>query len=1153
MKGKSTSRAWWLSLLAALAIGLNPSSARARVIDNFNAAQRASWEDANPANLPLKGGQQADGKFTFSVPALGQPYFVSSKKTSETFELKEGRTIEFRVDLLNGQGPDSFAILGFIPQATGPNTLAGYGLAKSESDILITKGINKYFFNENVNPAVKNNNVTLVLNLAVRAGNVYITGQVLDKDDGNRVIWEKSFIDTPAADVMGDGKDEPPAPFTNLAGNFVLYLYADGGKDPTGYQVVYDNAEAFVTETTVVDNFNTAPRQDWEDANPANLPLKGGQIVDGKFQFAVPALGQAYFVTSKKTSKTYELTEGTRHEFSVDLVHGQGPDSFAILAWIPTATGPNTLAGYGLAKSETDVLITKGINKYFFNENPNPPLKNENVRLTLTLTVQNGNVTVRGRVFDKSDNDRVIFDKTYLDTPAAEVLADGKDEPPAPFVTSGNIVLYLYADGGKDANGYQVVYDDLTASVPPAAANEAPIVSEVTPGTGANYVAATDKLSFKIVDDKNIPDAGVVVTLNGVRYTTANGLTLSAAGTSRTASLGGFESNKDYSGDITITDSEGLARSTPLSFDTFTTAVRLVEIEDYNFNGGSFINSPTRGAEGGSANNAYNDLVGTPGADFNETRTAPRAQDSIYRTQDAIRMAHSLDRRRALYDNDQGVYDYDVGDLATGEWMNYTRDFAAGTYEIYLREAVVNLAQAESVLEKVTTAANVADQKTEVIGSFLAKTTGFTFRNIPLTDGAGVNRLKIRLSGVTTLRLRTVTADTDTGNRLLNYLAFVPVADAGVQRASIAALTPAAGASVDTVTPVIEVAIQNRDTTVNASTIKLTLNGVDVTGAKVSTTASGATLSYTLAKLPASGVLNKASISFKDNEGVEVKTEWQFAVVYRALDPASKLNAKGKTSGFKLHVVQASIDGGSLENSLDRAESQLASGSSIPRVVDTNAVVNTINFDKRAGEVRGYFPDDVMVPGIDPDVTGNGDNDFTVEIVTYLDLPAGVHRFGVICDDGYKVASGIAPINASTTPLAFHNGGPADETFDFVVSDAGIYPFRMVWYERAGAGHAEWFSVNPTTGERTLLNDAAAAGSIKAWSAVDIVAPSITLESAAKVNGPYTPVTATLNLASKTATLPLTGESQFFRLKGASPLKFKGTAIQGANVVLSWQ
>ena len=45
-----------------------------------------------------------------------------------------------------------------------------------------------------------------------------------------------------------------------------------------------------------------------------------------------------------------------------------------------------------LRHSTTDVLITKGINKYFYNENPDVPVKNDNVTLSLTMSVRGGNV-----------------------------------------------------------------------------------------------------------------------------------------------------------------------------------------------------------------------------------------------------------------------------------------------------------------------------------------------------------------------------------------------------------------------------------------------------------------------------------------------------------------------------------------------------------------------------------------------------------------------------------------------------------------------------------------------------------------------------------------------------------------------------------------
>ncbi|MBX3731143.1 MAG: hypothetical protein KF791_00965 [Verrucomicrobiae bacterium] len=101
---------------AVLLFLLLPSQLRAKVLDNFDAPQRTGWQDADPGGLGLPGGVQSGGRLTFGLPAVGRPFFVSSRKTTETFELREGRTVEFRVDLVSGQGPDSFAVLAFIPQ-----------------------------------------------------------------------------------------------------------------------------------------------------------------------------------------------------------------------------------------------------------------------------------------------------------------------------------------------------------------------------------------------------------------------------------------------------------------------------------------------------------------------------------------------------------------------------------------------------------------------------------------------------------------------------------------------------------------------------------------------------------------------------------------------------------------------------------------------------------------------------------------------------------------------------------------------------------------------------------------------------------------------------------------------------------------------------
>jgi hypothetical protein len=1132
----------------ALALALSLASllpASATVLDDFNAAKSSGWQDSNPTHQPLPGGQQANGVFTFNLPAVGQPFFVDSTKTSPTFELKEGRTIEFRVDMVSGQGPNSYAVVAFIPGSLnpGPDSLAGYGLAKSASDVIISKGINKYFIDDSSAP-VKNTNVTLVLNLSVKNGNVYITGQILDKDANNQVLWEKTFVDTPGADVMGKGTDSPPAPYITT-GNFVLYLYADNGTDPNGYQVVYDNAAYFITDSTVLDDFNAPQRSGWQDSNPAHQALPGGQQANGVFTFNLSDLGQDFFVDSTKITKTFSLDEGTRHEFSVDMISGQGPDSYAVLAFAPIATGADTLAGYGFAKSESDTLLTKGIRKYFIDDTAS--VKSANVTLVLTLTVENGNVTVRGRVLDKDNNNQVLWDKTFVDTPAADVMGTGTDDPPAPFVgMSGNVVLYLYAQNGTDPAGYQVVYDNLVAAEPPGATNQPPVISGISPNNGSAFLAAPVTLSFTAADDKPLPDTGISVSLNGTAFTSTNGSVLSGATTNRTVTLSsGTGVNTNYVATLVVTDSDNASVTNVLYFDTFTTSDRVIEIEDYNFSNGQYFNDPVPAPEGSPAANSYVEQIGTEGVDFHDTRTAPNAGDTMYRTQDPVRMQHTLDQPRSKYNPDGGTYGYDVIDIAADEWLNYTKNFVAGSYEVYLRESVVGFPEADSVLELVTSDPTQPNQTVSSLGSFLGKLSGFTFRNVPLTDGSGLNKSVLRLSGKTTLRLHQVTADTSSSARYQNYLIFVPVTEATVQRAVITSIEPAPDSTVQTASPNIVVTIQNRDTSVTTNSIVLRVNGQAVSPTIQGAT-NGTTVTWSMQPLPASGTLNSASIAFNDTQGTNQTTAWNFTITYASLDPANARPLPGPDRGMQVRVVQAP-QGSALDNSLDRAEQQLAPNSTIPAAMTTNAVMQIISMTKN-GAPFGNFTDYTDIPGVDGSI---GYDDFVVEAETWLQLAAGVYSFGVLTDDGYKLSAGATP--ASQAPiLAFHNGGPANETNDFVVATSGLYPFRFLWYQRGGDAYSQWFSVNQTTGERTLINDPNSPNAIKAYLTATL--PAIRVQSSSTVNSGYADVSsATVDTANKKVTIPVNGPARFYRLAGTSALHIKTAAIQGANIVLTFE
>lgn len=1140
-------------VLGIVFVSLSSQTIHARVLDNFDNNTKTDWKDFTfvPGfGLPTVSG----GQFKFVQPPAGQAVFSASTKTSEAFTLQDGRTIEFRVDLVKGNGKDAFAVMAFIPTSSSASTLGGYGFAKSTTDILVTKGIGKYFINEDPAVPIKNENITMVLSLTGKGTSVVINAKVLDKDSDNAVIYDKTVVDTAGADVLRNGTDSPSAPYFG-SGNFVLYCYQDFDKNAPQdtYEVTYDNVEVFVLDNTVVDNFDDNNKTDWKDFTfvPGfGLPTESG----GQFKFVQPPAGQAVFSASTKTSRAFDLVDGERLVLSVDLVQGNGKDAFAVLAFIPTSSSASTLAGYGFAKSTTDILLTKGIGKYFHNENPTPAIKNENVTLVLSLEGRAGSVIINGKVLDKDNNDAVIFDKTVVDTPAADVLRNGTDSPAAPYFGSGNFVLYCYQDFDKNApqDTYEVTYDNAIVAGPPVAANTLPIISDLRPVEFSNFLPASTQISFKVTDDKPLDNAKIVLTLNGVSHSATNGLTVTGTGNIRTASMGGLLENVDYTAEIKVTDSDNATSASTFYFDTFTASDLVIEVEDFNFGGGQFFDNPIVVAEGtGPQSKAYANQAGVLGTDYSDVRTS--LQNVPYRPDDYVRMQHSLDITRAKFTAAGGanssVFDYDVGDIDAGEWLNYTRTFPAGTYEVYLRESLINGVQVEAVLEKVTSNPAQPNQTTKTLGSFLASKTGFLLRNFPLTDGLGKNKIIVRLSGVETLRLHQVSSRPSDGAIYQNYLILVPVPDPGLQRASVTGVSPAQGATVETVTPSLQATIQNRDTSVKTNSIVLRVNGNVVTPA-LQSDANGATVSYSLAPLPPPNSTVTARLTFADDQNVTQTNDWSFTLAYKSLDPANRQLGPAKDSGFNVRVVQAP-QGSGLENSLTRAEAQLAANSTIVATVSTNFTADVINFNK-VQATAGVFDNDSLVPGIDPDV--NGLDDFAVEITAYLDLSAGVHRFGVISDDGYKIASGKNLADVSATPLGFHNGGPANETFDFVVSQAGLYPFRMVWYERGGAAYAEWFSVDIATGERTLINDPAQAKAVKAFRSVTL-APVLKLESAAVITGPFAlEAGAIVDAQAKTITIPVGNTSaRFFRIDSDTQRKLTTIKLAGNQLTIGYQ
>ena len=122
-----------------------------------------------------------------------------------------------------------------------------------------------------------------------------------------------------------------------------------------------------------------------------------------------------------------------------------------------------------------------------------------------------------------------------------------------------------------------------------------------------------------------------------------------------------------------------------------------------------------------------------------------------------------------------------------------------------------------------------------------------------------------------------------------------------------------------------------------------------------------------------------------------------------------------------------------------------------------------------------------------PYVTAGSPKHIAMAVTAHLDLTAGLHRFGVRRNDGFKLSSGphFSRPGAYLTLGNFESGGTGDDgtastEFDFVVQSDGVYPFRLIWFQDSGPCDLEWYSVNRSTGARTLINSTDA-GSVKAY------------------------------------------------------------------------
>lgn len=345
--------------------------------------------------------------------------------------------------------------------------------------------------------------------------------------------------------------------------------------------------------------------------------------------------------------------------------------------------------------------------------------------------------------------------------------------------------------------------------------------------------------------------------------------------------------------------------------------------------------------------------------------------------------------------------------------------------------------------------------------------------------------------------------------------------------------------------------------------IEMSLDGISVTPTAITRTATNqVTVLYSQAPTAfASASSHSVSLTYQTTTaqtlvdgGNFTAPAWKAIPAYLATAPGT-----GATSGMRWRMHQLDSATATRGNSIAEAEDQLAGnlGASIhdptyhdtPEEADGYFRVDWVNFEQ-GGLPAGHFNADAAAPlnvG-DKFIPGSvpPDDYLASETLTYLELHPGVYGMVVNSDDGFQVTVGTATEQKHIVLGEYDGGrGSSDSLFYFNVEQAGVYFFRLLYFEGGGGASVEWFTTSDD-GSIALVGGQQT-GSIAAFQTRTVAEPEIpaasggiasvsveagnliidfsgTLKSAASLEGPYTPVSG----ATSPYTAPISGESMFF-------------------------
>lgn len=320
-----------------------------------------------------------------------------------------------------------------------------------------------------------------------------------------------------------------------------------------------------------------------------------------------------------------------------------------------------------------------------------------------------------------------------------------------------------------------------------AARTDLPRIDAVYPD-GTTPMQQTNILSF-VADNPayGVATNQIQVTLNGTN----------AANLQFIPTNGGWivscpiQPNANYSAVITVTDKNNQTHATTVNFDTFSTNNFTWEAEDFDFdpvyslvsNGSTnrFIDDPA--PTDTPATNSYFGQTGDLDIDYSSQflnlNVLPipvvyRSAQLNYNNVVPIEVTGDTLRQRTLAAQlaqvDPYIQDYEILNLTNTAWINYTRTFPAGNFNLYARLSAGGANPLTFRCAQVTGGAGTTTQTTNVLGSFQATGNAYgSWQYAPLVNTNTGLPVVLALGGVNTLQI------SGDGFERVNFFMLVPV------------------------------------------------------------------------------------------------------------------------------------------------------------------------------------------------------------------------------------------------------------------------------------------------------------------------------------------------------------------------------------------